>query len=131
MTTDELTAALHACAAGIYPLEAGVALLTAEGTFLRRSDFTGRFIERGTGSGTAMAVIDWDAVITALQAGKLPCSGRERRVLTLFASFAAASRSTSGTPQPASMTATSKGWSARSGMHPASGQNPGDIDYGS
>ena len=35
-----------------------------------------------------MAVIDWDAMITALQAGKLPCSGRERRVLTLSASFA-------------------------------------------
>ena len=48
MTTDELTAALRACAAGLYPLEAGVALLTAEGTFLRRDDFTSRFIEHGT-----------------------------------------------------------------------------------
>ena len=45
MTTDELTAALHACAAGLYPLKAGVALLIAEGTFLRRDDFTSRFIE--------------------------------------------------------------------------------------
>ena len=45
MTTDELTAALRACAAGLYPLEAGVALLTAEGTFLRRDDFTSRFIK--------------------------------------------------------------------------------------
>ena len=34
MTTDDLTAALHACAAGLYPLEAGVAPLTGNGTFL-------------------------------------------------------------------------------------------------
>ncbi len=78
MTTDELTTALHACAAGLYPLEAGVALLTAEGTFLRREDFTSRFITTGTSISdgtTPMAAIDWDAVITALQAGELPCSG--------------------------------------------------------
>ena len=68
MTTDELTAALHACAAGLYSFEAGVALLTAEGTFLRRDDFTSRFIEHGAANGTAMAAIDWDAVITALHA---------------------------------------------------------------
>ena len=76
MTTDELTTALHACAAGLYPLEAGVALLTAEGTFLRREDFTSRFITTGTSISdgiTPMAAIDWDAVITALQAGELPC----------------------------------------------------------
>jgi hypothetical protein len=36
MTTDDLTAALRACAAGLYPLEAGVALLTGNGTFLHR-----------------------------------------------------------------------------------------------
>jgi hypothetical protein len=88
VTTDELTAALHACAAGLYPLEAGVALLTAEGTFLRRDDFTTRFIEHGTSSGTAMAAIDWDAAITALTSGDLPCSGGERRVLMLSASLA-------------------------------------------
>ena len=88
MTVDELTAALHACAAGLHPLEAGVALLTAEGTFLRRGDFTGRFIEHGTSSGTAMAAIDWDAAIVGLQAGELPCSGGERRVLMLSASLA-------------------------------------------
>jgi hypothetical protein len=75
MATDELTAALHACAAGLYPLEAGVALLIAEGTFLRRDDFTSRFIEHGTSNGTAMAAIGWDTVITALRAGELPCSG--------------------------------------------------------
>lgn len=88
MTTDELTAALQACAAGLYPLEAGVGLLIAEGTFLRRDDFTTRFIEYGTSDGAAMAAIDWDAVITALQVGEIPCSGGERRVLMLSASLA-------------------------------------------
>ncbi len=87
MTTDELTAALNACAAGLYPLEAGVALLVAEGTFLRRDDFTTRFIEHGTSSRTAMAAIDWDAATAALHAGELPCSGGERRVLELASSL--------------------------------------------
>ena len=89
MTTDDLTAALHACAAGLYPLEAGVALLTGNGTFLHRDDFTSRFISHGTSGTTPMAAIDWDAAITALQAGELPCSGGERRILLLAASLAA------------------------------------------
>ena len=48
MTADDLTAALRACAAGLYPLEAGVALLISNGTFLHRDDFTSRFITTGT-----------------------------------------------------------------------------------
>jgi hypothetical protein len=88
MTTDPLTAALHACAAGLYPLEAGVALLTSHGTFLHRDDFTSHFIQHGTSCGTPMAAIDWDAAITALNSGDLPCSGGERRILRLAASLA-------------------------------------------
>jgi hypothetical protein len=88
VTTDDLAAALRACAAGLYPLEAGVALLTASGAFLHRSDFTGRFIQHGASDGTAMAAIDWDAAITALGSGELPCSGGERRLLMLSASLA-------------------------------------------
>ncbi len=71
MTADDLTAALRACAAGLYPLEAGVALLIANGTFLHRGDFTSRFIDHGTSNGTAMAAIDWDAAVTALASGGL------------------------------------------------------------
>ena len=91
MTADDLTAALRACAAGFYPLEAGVALLAANGTFLHRPDFTGRFITTGTSISdgtTLMAGIDWDAAIAALHAGELPCSGGERRVLELSSSLA-------------------------------------------
>ena len=89
--TDDLTAALRACAAGFYPLEAGVALLITNGTFLHRDDFANRFIEHGTSISdgtTPMAAIDWDAAITALQSGELPCSGGERRILQLAASLA-------------------------------------------
>lgn len=35
-----------------------------------------------------MAAIDWDGAIDALQAGELPCSGGERRILMLPASLA-------------------------------------------
>jgi hypothetical protein len=89
MTPERLTTALRACAAGIYPAEAGVALLIGHGTFLRRDDFTTRFIEHGTSGATPMAAIDWDAAITAIANGDLPCSGGERRILQLAASLAA------------------------------------------
>lgn len=92
MNINDLAAALRACAAGLYPLEAGTELLIANGTFLPRDDFTSRFIETGTsisGGTTPMAAIGWDAAITALNAGDLPCSGGERRILQLSASFAA------------------------------------------
>ena len=91
MTADDLAVALRASAAGLYPLEAGTSLLIVNETFLRRDDFTSRFITIGTSISdgtTPMAVIDWDAAITALNAGELPCSGGERRVLQLSASLA-------------------------------------------
>jgi hypothetical protein len=75
MTPPGLASALRACAAGLYPLEAGVGLLIANGTFLHRSDFTSRFILHGTSSGTPMAAIDWEAATTALAGGGLLCSG--------------------------------------------------------
>ena len=75
MTTDDLTGALHACAAGLLPLEAGVALLAGNGAFLHRGDFTSRFIDTGasiTDSTTPMAAVDWDAAITALTSAASP-----------------------------------------------------------
>ena len=89
MTTTSLATAPRACAAGLYPLEAGVGLLIAHGTFLRRGDFTTRFILHGTSAGTTRtAAVDWDAATTALAAGELPCSGGEKRILKLAASLA-------------------------------------------
>ena len=69
MTTTSLTAALRACASGIHALEAGTELLIANGTFLRRSDFTGRFVLHGQNDG--LAAIDWETAITALTSGGL------------------------------------------------------------
>jgi hypothetical protein len=89
VNTDHLAAALRACAAGLLPLEAGTEFLIANGTFLHRDDFTSRFIDHGTSGGTPMAAIDWEATITALANGDLPCSGGERRILQLAASIAA------------------------------------------
>jgi hypothetical protein len=89
VTTTALAAALTDCAVGLCSLEAGVALLIDHGTFLLRDDFTSRFIEHGTSSGTPMAAIDWDAAIAALNAGQLPCSAGERRILQAAASLAA------------------------------------------
>jgi hypothetical protein len=85
MTLNSLAAALRACADGIYPLEAGVGLLIAHGTFLGRDDFTRRFILHGTSSGTRMAAIDWDAATTALAAGELPCSDLLTELLNVSA----------------------------------------------
>jgi hypothetical protein len=70
MTTSRLAAALRACAAGLYPLEAGAGLLIAHDVFLRRGDFTDRFIRHGisiTDGATEMAETDWDAAITGAE----------------------------------------------------------------
>jgi hypothetical protein len=87
--TDHVATALRNCASGLYAAQAGVALLVSHGTFLHRYDFTSRFIEHDTNGATPLAAIDWEAAITALDNGGLPCSGGERRILQLAASLAA------------------------------------------
>ncbi len=64
---SQLHQALRACAAGIYPAEAGVGLLIGHDTWLHRGA---------------------TAAIAALDAGDLPCSGGEQRMLRLAASIA-------------------------------------------
>jgi hypothetical protein len=75
VTAPALQAALRACAAGLYPLEAGVELLIAHAWLLDRSDFRDRFVHHGisiTDGITDMAEIDWAAAINALDTGELP-----------------------------------------------------------
>lgn len=88
--TSQLSSALRAAAAGIHPDEAGTGLIISQGVFLHRDDFT-RHVETGDSisDGTAMAWIDWDSVVAALDAGLLPASGGEKRVLRIAASLAA------------------------------------------
>jgi len=82
-----LAGPLRAWARGIYPDEAAVELLISHATFLRRADFTSRFIStHASSNGTGLAAIDWTAAITALDAD-LPCSGGEQRMLRLAASL--------------------------------------------
>ena len=90
--TGQLHQALRACAAGLYPAEAGVGLLIGHGTWLHRGDFTGSFVHTGVSLAdgiTAMAEVDWAAAIEALDVGDLPCSGGEQRMLRLASSIAA------------------------------------------
>ncbi|MGH3258379.1 MAG: hypothetical protein ACRDOU_23800 [Streptosporangiaceae bacterium] len=88
--TSQLSAALHAAAAGIHPDEAAAGLVISHGTFLQRDDFLCH-IETAAciSDGTPMAWIDWDAVIAALDGGRLPASGGEKRVVRIAASLAA------------------------------------------
>jgi hypothetical protein len=90
MTASSLTAALRAGADGLYTLEAAAGLIIAHGSWLAREDFR-CFITVGTsitGPGTELASIDWEAAISALDAGGLPSSSGERRMLRLAASLA-------------------------------------------
>lgn len=89
MTTPTLHTELRACARGLYFAEAGVELLIHHDCWLHRSDFTDRFVHRGTSitDGAQLAEIDWTAAITALQTGGLPCSSGESRILRLTASL--------------------------------------------
>ena len=43
---------------------------------------------RGIADGAAMAAVDWEAAVAALDAGRLPCSAGEGRILRLAASIA-------------------------------------------
>jgi hypothetical protein len=43
---------------------------------------------RGIADGAVMAAIDWEGAVAALEAGRLPCSGGEGRMLRLAASMA-------------------------------------------
>jgi hypothetical protein len=83
MTSSPLQAALRAGADGLYALEAGTGLIITHGCWTGRCDF-GRFIRHGT----TTAAIDWEAAVTALDAGLLPGSAGEKRMLRLAASLA-------------------------------------------
>jgi hypothetical protein len=90
MTASSLPAALRAGADGLYAIEAATGLVIANASWLARDDFA-RFIHVGTSitdPRTELAGIDWAAAISALDAGELPSSGGERRMLRLAASLA-------------------------------------------
>ena len=83
MTALSLPAALRAAAEGIRTVEGATELVIARGSWLGRDDFA-RFIHHGAGT----AAIDWEAAVSALAVGDLPCSAGEKRMLRLAASLA-------------------------------------------
>ncbi|MGH3123212.1 MAG: hypothetical protein ACRDND_19645 [Streptosporangiaceae bacterium] len=87
--TAGLDDALRAGAAGLYCAEAGTELLIACRSWLLRGDFGPFIIHAAPRAGQEMtASVDWESAVTALDAGMLPCSSGERRVLRLAASIA-------------------------------------------
>jgi hypothetical protein len=86
----DLAAALRAHAAGVYSLEAAADLLIGHASWLHRCDFTTPFINtsRGLCTDSELSYVNWEAAITALDTGNLPCSGGEGRMLRLAASLA-------------------------------------------
>jgi len=86
-----LAAALRAHARGRYHAVAAVELLIGHRRWLCREEFVGRFVWVGRAlvGGDLLAVVDWPAVVKALAAGGLPCSGGEGCVLRIAASIAA------------------------------------------
>ncbi len=85
-----LADAVRAGAAGLYSLEAACDLIIGAG-WLHRDDFA-RFVTTAapvTGGATELAHIDWQSAIASRDAGLLPCSSGETRILRLAASIAA------------------------------------------
>jgi hypothetical protein len=82
--------ALRAQAEGLHACEAATELLIGHGSWLHRADFVDEFVHTDTEprDGIVMSAINWPEAITALEAGRLPCSGGERRILAIAASLA-------------------------------------------
>lgn len=83
-----LPAALRAHARGLLATEAATELIISHRCWLRRNDFTDRYIDTipALRSSTPKACVDWPAAITALDTGSLPCSSGEAQMLRLAAS---------------------------------------------
>ena len=123
--TSQLSAAMRVAAAGIHPDEAATGLIISHGTFLRREDFLCH-VETAASitDSTPMAWIDWDAVTAALDGGRLPASGGEKRIVRIAASLAAGTRSASAMPSRA-LTDRAWNWSPpRSATPPGSPSEP-------
>ena len=76
-------------AKGLFSTEAAVELLIGNRSWLFREDFLEIAVESGQGiaDGAVMVSVDWEAAVAALEAGVLPCSGGEGRVLRIAASI--------------------------------------------
>lgn len=87
--SGQLAALIRGAAAGMLADTAAADLLIAHGRFLDDPAFR-RIIAAGASvtDGQPFAVIRWNAAVTALENGHLPCSTSERAVLLIAASLA-------------------------------------------
>ena len=116
---DQVADALTVGAGGEGAIEAAVMLLARCGSWLDREDFVGRFITGcDGGDSTQPASVDWEAAVTALDAGELPCTGGEQRILRLAASLAA------GTPVSLSDALPRAGGARRGGQRSQPSRTP-------
>jgi hypothetical protein len=81
---------LRAQAAGLLCAVAAVELLIGHVVWLRRNDFVDGFVRMvdPPRADVALAWVDWEAAVRALEAGRLPCSGSEAGLLRVAASIA-------------------------------------------
>ena len=71
--------------------EASAELLIGHGRWMMRDDFVTRFVEvvPGLACEDVMALVDWEAALAAVDAGRLVCSMSEAQMLRIAASLAA------------------------------------------
>jgi hypothetical protein len=89
LDAGQLAALLRGTAAGMPADAAAAGLLIAHGHFLHDPAFR-KIIAAGSSvaDGQPFAVIRWNAALTALERGCMPCSTSERAVLLIAASLA-------------------------------------------
>ena len=87
----ELAEQLCENALGVNADYAAADLIANHAAWLHRRDFA-PFIQRGHNDAEPTAAIGWRAAHTALQHGRLPCSGAEADVLRIAASLGAGVR---------------------------------------
>ena len=92
-TAADLAAMLRAHAGGSYTAAAAAELLIRHDVWLHRDDFVHEHVHAGPAPSMAgdetWARVDWEDAVTALDAGVLPCSGSEGRILRIAASIGA------------------------------------------
>ena len=89
LDAGQLAALLRGTAAGMLADAAAADLLIAHGHFLHDPAFR-KIIAAGSSvaDGQPFAVIRWNAALTALERGCMPCSTSERAILLIAASLA-------------------------------------------
>lgn len=88
---DQLAAALTRQAQGGLCAEAAAIIIAGHRAWLDRDDFVASYLDTlpAATPTTTMAVIDWDAALTAIDTGTLTCSRSEEQILRIAASLAA------------------------------------------